>query len=336
MSTAPRAGILAGGNWTIDNVKMIDRFPNEGTLANIRSQCLSNGGAPYNVLRDLAQLQPGWPLQAVGLIGNDDYGQHIIDDCRRHGIDTTLLRFTDQSPTSYTDVMTVPQKGTRTFFHARGANALLTPEAFPVETIPARICHIGYLLLLDRLDEPDEQYGTTMGRLFDRLIRNDILTSLDVVSEHPARLQKLLLPTLPFVDYLIINEWEAANSVGRTVRNTGGSIDVRMLEEVARELLGYGVRRQVIIHAPEGGLALTHSEKLWQPSLRLPPDFIAATAGAGDAFCAGVLYALHEGWDNARMLNFGHALAAASLRSTTCSDGIKSLEETMELSTRLR
>ena len=119
-----RSGLLAGGNWIVDQVKMIDVYPQPEQLANIGSQAQGTGGAPYNVFIDLAKLGVSFPLFAAGLVGKDAFGQFILDDCRKHKIDTRFLRATASAPTSYTDVMTEMNGGRRTFFHHRGANAL--------------------------------------------------------------------------------------------------------------------------------------------------------------------------------------------------------------------
>ena len=123
-SSSGRRGIVAGGNWIIDQVKLIDVYPEREQLANIRSQYQGTGGAPYNVLIDLAKLGAAFPLVGAGLVGRDSLGQAILDDCKRNKIDTRYLRTTAEAPTSYTDVMTEQYNGRRTFFHARGANAL--------------------------------------------------------------------------------------------------------------------------------------------------------------------------------------------------------------------
>ena len=82
-----RRGMLAGGNWIIDQVKMIDVYPKHETLANIHGQSQGSGGSPYNVLLDLAKMGADFPLQGAGLVGKDALGQYILDDCRRNGID---------------------------------------------------------------------------------------------------------------------------------------------------------------------------------------------------------------------------------------------------------
>ena len=65
--TNHRAGLLAAGNWIIDHVKIIDRFPEQDTLASILSRSRGTGGSPYNVLVGLAKLGAAFPLEAVAL-----------------------------------------------------------------------------------------------------------------------------------------------------------------------------------------------------------------------------------------------------------------------------
>src|SRR5580704_18139491 len=163
-STA-RSGLMAGGNWIIDQVKLIDVYPQREQLANIRGQSQGTGGAPYNVLIDLARMGVSFPLIAAGLVGDDALGREILSDCRRHKIDTRHLHVSKQAPTSYTDVMTELSGGHRTFFHARGANALWRGEDLNFKKSRARIFHLGYLLLLDALDESDAAFGTKAARL---------------------------------------------------------------------------------------------------------------------------------------------------------------------------
>ena len=105
-TTNARSGLLAGGNWIIDLVKMIDVYPQPEQLTNIRSQSQGTGGAPYNVLIDLARSGTPFPLFAAGLVGQDALGEHILATCRQYKIDVQHLGTTPKAPTSYTDVMT--------------------------------------------------------------------------------------------------------------------------------------------------------------------------------------------------------------------------------------
>jgi len=330
-----RRGLLAGGNWIIDQVKIIDVYPQPEQLANIRSQSEGTGGAPYNVLVDLARAGAPFPLYGAGLVGRDALGAQIVADCKRHGIDTRHLGMTDQAPTSYTDVMTEASNGRRTFFHARGANALWRGSDLDFKAIKARLFHLGYLLLLDALDQPDKQYGTRAARLLAAAQAAGVKTSVDVVSEDSDRFVQIVTPALRHVDYCILNEIEAGKTAGFKIRQPDGQVDPVALRHAAGALLQGGVREIVVIHFPEGAFARTRrGDDFWQPSLKLPADYIAGTAGAGDAFCAGVLWGLHEGWEIQRALLTGVCLAAASLAHETCTAGVKSLKHALALAKR--
>ncbi|MHB8519404.1 MAG: carbohydrate kinase family protein [Limisphaerales bacterium] len=336
-SVTPRSGILAGGNWIIDQVKLIDVYPQREQLANIRDQKQGTGGAPYNVLVDLAKLGVPFPLFAAGFVGKDALGELILEDCQRHKIDTRHLRAMPAASTSYTDVMTELTDGHRTFFHNRGANALWDGQDLDFSRIKARIFHLGYLLLLDALDKPDKRFGTAAARLLSEAQAAGLKTCVDVVSEDSDRFAAIVTPALKFVDYCILNEIEAGKTAGFKIRQPDGTLDTVALRHAAGALLQFGVRELVVIHFPEGGFARTRKgEDFWQSTLNLPPKYIAGKAGAGDAFCAGMLVGLHEGWDLPRCLLTANCAAAASLSDPTCTGGIKPMDATLALARKYR
>ncbi len=331
-SSSAHRGLLAGGNWIIDRVKLIDSYPPPEQLASILAESTGTGGGPYNVLMDLAQSGAAFPLLAAGLVGQDANGAQILAHCRRQKIDVRYLNQTPKAVTSYTDVMTERASGRRTFFHARGANALWAGANLDFKKIKARIFHLGYLLLLDALDVSDAKHGTRAGSLLAAAQSAGLKTSVDVVSEDSNRFPTLVAPVLKFVDYCILNEIEAGKTTGFKVRTADGRLDTVALRHAAGALLQMGVRELVVIHFPEGALARNRrGDDVWQPSLKLPAKHIAGTAGAGDAFCAGVLWGLHEGWELSRSLRTGVCLAAASLSDPTCTAGVKSLATSLAL-----
>jgi sugar/nucleoside kinase (ribokinase family) len=322
-----RSGILAGGNWIVDKLKFIDTYPRQDALANIRSEAISNGGSPFNILADLGRMRAPFPLAAAGLIGRDAEGNWIRDECKRHGIDTAQLHAHETARTSYTDVMTVQSTGRRTFFHQRGANAFFDAEHMDFGTSSARIFHLGYLLLLDRLDSPDAEFGTVAARVLHRAKQAGFKTSVDVVSEDGRRFERIVTPSLPHVDYCILNEFEIERTTGVATRPEG-EIDLAAIKAASTRLLDAGVAEWVIVHFPEGASALGRDGAFFlQGSLRVPQSEIVSTVGAGDAFAAGVLYGLHEGLPIGTTLQTGVCVAAACLRGSGASDAIKPLAD---------
>ncbi|MCX7020467.1 MAG: carbohydrate kinase family protein [bacterium] len=329
-----RRGIAAGGNWIIDHVKLIEELPPEEQLTTIISESRGTGGAPYNVLVNLATLDPALPLEAIGIVGNDDDGQHIIDHLASLNIDARQVRKTSDAPTSHTDVMTVQSTGRRTFFHNPGANALFGPASINLNTLKCSILHLGYLLLLKSLDEPDPEFN---GRprwigVLGRARAAGMLTSLDMVTLLGPRIRNIVKPVLPYADYFVLNELEASGLTSIPARDNSGRLIRDNLRRMAASMLDMGVQRLVVIHAPEAALWLSAAgSDCYMPSLDVPKQWIKGTAGAGDAFCAGILYGLHQGWAPQRCLELAAANAAMSLSDPTCTGGLKSLGETMKL-----
>ena len=326
-----RKGIVAGGNWLVDHVKMIDVWPPQDALATISTQSDGNGGGPYNVTKDLAKLVCGFPLEGVGLIGHDADGEKILQDCKAHGIDATAIHQTADAPTSYTDVMTVAGTGRRTFFHQHGANALLDIQHFNLAATRARIFYLGYMCLLKKLDALDAGGRTKASRLFEQAGELGIVTVADLVSVEGGEFAAIVNPSLPCLDYLFLNEFELARLVSREAGTRP-----EQLEEQARGILQRGVRKAVIVHLPEGALCVPKDlPAILQPAVRFPAKMIIGTAGAGDAFSSGFLLGLHEGWAYQQCLELGVCAAAASLRDATCSAAIEPWQDCLALGRKL-
>jgi sugar/nucleoside kinase (ribokinase family) len=322
MTTAQRRGIVAGGNWIIDHVKMIDKYPDQDTLASILGESRGTGGAPFNVLVDLSKMKATFPLGGIGLVGDDEDGRWILETCAAGGIDASRIRTTPEAGTSYTDVMTVRSTGRRTFFHSHGANSLLDESDFRLEDCGARILHLGYLLLLDRMDAVGPDGTTGASRMLQRARAQGIRTSVDVVSEHGDRFPTVVTPSLPHTDYLIVNELEASKSTGIVVQRDG-VLDFALVSRAAARLLELGVNEWVVVHAPEGALARHKDGTVHvHGSVAMPPEKVVGTAGAGDAFAAGTLLGLHEGWPMPECLRMGACAAATSLQHPTCTGGV--------------
>lgn len=323
-----RKGIIAAGNMLVDHVHQIRQWPERGWLVEIVHSERATGGAPLNVLLTLAKMHAGLPLQAVGLIGEDNDGDYITAMLDQYHINRQLVQRTSSAPTSMTQVMT-DAEGQRTFFHSPGANRLLDLPAFEPLDAPLKIFHLGYLLLLESLDRPDEVYGTRSARLLAQMRERGYEVSLDLVSRKgDPRYRPLVLPALKHLDYLTINELEASEFSGLEIRLPNGEPHVANIARAASALLDAGVRQRVVIHCPEGAWGVSRTEAgRWVPSWRLPPEEIIGSVGAGDAFCAGLLYGSHERWPLTASLQLAHACARASLQAANAIDGAKTLPE---------
>src|SRR5256885_1258681 len=139
------------------------------------------------MLINLTRSNTPFPLFNTGLIKKDSLKKQILESCQTNKIDAHHIARTSKAQTSYTNVMTEQGHRRRTFFHARGTNALWNGDDLNFEKSKARIFHIGYLLLLNTLDQPNSKFGTKATHLLTQTQATDMKTSVDVVSEDSNR-----------------------------------------------------------------------------------------------------------------------------------------------------
>lgn len=321
-----RSGIIAAGNWVVDKVKNIDRWPEEGELCNIASETIGGGGGPCNVLFDLVVMDNKLDLFASGLLGCDKDGDWFLEEIKKRNIDSGYMKKSNSASSSYTDVMS--GGGKRTFFHCRGANSEFGSEHLEDVTAPTKIFYLAYLLLLDKMDSYDADYGTDGARALKMMKDRGYKTVVDFVSDAGEKFNKVIPPSLPYIDCLVINEVEAGHCLGKAIRDANGDVNWANLEEATTHLLDKGVNELVVIHLPEGAIARKKSgEMIYEPSCYIKKKDIVGSTGAGDAFCAGILYALHEEYNLKDMLQLAAASSYFNLLSPTASDGAVSLDK---------
>ena len=332
-----KKGIAVAGNMIVDVLYPILGIPKPGELTTITDGISrSSGGALCNVIVDLARLDPNLPLTALGRLGEDAEGDFVLEKLRAHAnIDVSNVR--REGMTSFTAVMADTVTKQRTFFHYRGANARFCEVDIDWDSVDAEILHIGYILLLDALDEPDGAYGTKLARLLHMAQERGIRTSIDVVSEAGDRFRRIVPPALRYTDYCVINEVEAEASTGVPLRGSDGTLLVENLPEALCKLKELGVWHWAVIHSPEGGFGLDESGSyVALKSLRLPERYIKGTVGAGDAFCAGVLCSAYHGWTLKAAIELGIAAAACSLSESGATEGVRSVSKAMEFYRRIK
>ena len=324
-----RKGIIGAGNLIVDKIKVIDRWPGEGNLCNIRSTVSSAGGGPCNVLFDIAAADPSIPLYIAGRIGNDDDGAYLLRTIAEHGVDSSNLIRSATAPTSYTDVMS--GDGKRTFFHCRGASAEFSADDVMKIDAPAKFFYLAYLLLLDSLDAMDANGEPEAKRALHALREKGYQTVVDFVSEAPDKFRRTVLPVLPEIDILIVNELEGACCSGIEARSADGKLLAGNLPAIVDFLFEHGIRDTVVIHFPEGAVGKRRNGKyFYTPSCHIDKKDIVGSNGAGDAFAAGVMYALHENWELEQALKLGSAFSNFILRSVTTTEGAVSLQTMLD------
>ena len=182
--------------------------------------------------------------------------------------------------------------------------------------------------VLETLDRRGSDGKTGASRLLSRALDAGFHTVVDLVSVHMGNFREVVLPSLPVIDTLFLNELEAGALLDRSLRED----DSAGLMAAAAAVLELGVRCRAIVHSACGAVvAASDGKSAKHGSLRLPSSEVKGAAGAGDAFAAGVLLGLHQGRNLEECLSFGACSAAGCLTHPTTSGGVKTLELSLEL-----
>ena len=307
------AGIAVAGSILVDKINEISAYPAVGELTQIRSVKRAVGGCVPNVAIDLKTLSPETDIYAIGKVGADDEKAFLLQELGSRGIDLTGIRVSREERTSFTEVMSIVG-GQRTFFTYPGASADFGLSDINFENFAADMLHLGYFLLLDKVDNGDGE------KILEKAKSQGIKTSIDLVSENSER-YKLVIPCLKYTDNVIINESEAGKIAG--IEPTREN-----LKAIAEKIMSYGIGERVIIHMPALSVCLSKSgEYTESPSYSLPAGFIKGTTGAGDAFCAGALLGIYLGKSDKEILEISAKAAVGALSAADAVSGMKSLSE---------
>lgn len=317
-----RSGIVLSGTVILDIVHMVDHWPEQESVAFIERTEYGAGGPPQNAAAGLKKLKAPFPITLQGVIGDDAYADIFIGESKAQGLSSTNLTRKPNSFTSNTQVMTTIANGRRTFFHKPGVNASLTPDMLLPRDRNAKIFYVGSPGIAKTMDKGD--YWTEVMR---EAKERGYMTALELVPLETKILATLVPPILPEVDICVVNDHEAQGVTGFAVTD-GQHLDWRKAERACGRLLDMGVVQVAAIHHPDGAVALTRSgEWVHAPAVNVPKEDIVGTVGAGDAFYAGFLLGVHEGWPLGDCLALANAAAATSLHSATTSSSIRPWQE---------
>ena len=262
------------------------------------------GGAPCNVLAMLTKL--GMKTAFIGKIGKDMFGTQLETALKEVGIDTKGLKKDAKVHTTLAFVHTM-EDGDRefSFYRNPGADMMLAADELAEDIIKdTRIFHYGSLSMTD---EPcrtatkeairmAEEAGAILS--FDPNLREPLWGSLDEAREQ-------IRYGLEHCKILKISDNEIQWFTGKEDFDEG----IALLQET------YQIPLILLSMGKEGSRAYTKDLRVEAASFR--QENTIETTGAGDTFCACVLYyVLSHGWkayseaELREMLTFANAAAS--------------------------
>ena len=285
----------------------VDAIPAAGQVKLTDRFLLNVGGCAANTAVDLCRL--GKKVKVLGKVGDDLFGDFIVKDLKRSGVDSSRLSRSAQHPTSGTFILNVEGQDRR-YIHYFGANGDFSFADIDCSTLDGgRVLYLGGYLLMPRFGIED------LVRLFQEAKNRSMLTVLDVVVPSGVAVsQDEVGKMLQYTDLFLPNDDEAYALTGQK----------NAFEQAAR-LGSLNPDATIVITQGSRGALVRHKNKVLQSEIYPMPSIDGS--GAGDAFDAGFITGLLEGWPVEKTLQFASAVGASCTRSLGCTAGVFEFDE---------
>jgi len=253
------ADVFVVGSINQDFVLSVERRPKPGETVTDAQLSKGNGGKGANQAAAAALL--GADVTFLGRVGDDGFGDPLVEALADKGVDTRLIEASPDSSTG-TAFITVTPDGENEITVAPGANRLLTVEDVDAASGAIEQARV----LVAQMEIPPEV----------------VLHAVEVAARAGTRpLVNLAPPSdvpralLEKLDPVVVNEHEAAFLLGEKVEGLDGALDA------VPELLSLGPKSVVITLGENGAVFSEGGGTVHHPS---PKVEVVDTTGAGDAF----------------------------------------------------
>jgi sugar/nucleoside kinase (ribokinase family) len=304
---------------------------------------VSNTGVCLHIL--------GIKTMLMGKIGDDNFGQAIIDIFKRYSPDLVkgMIRVPGET-TSYSVVLNIPGRD-RTFLHCPGANDTFVAKDVAYDKVAkAPLFHLGYPPLMAKIREKD---GAELVKIYRKVKGLGVTTSLDMAMPDPdsasgkVNWQKVLRTVCPHVDIFLPSADELLFMIDRKHYGQGDNIDGAHVAKLGQALLDLGVAIAGVKLGARGIYVRTAGKKRLQAMGRLKPasldnwadrelwfpifqvkNFVGAT-GAGDTTIAGFLAALLRGLPIEEAGVAANLVGAMNVQAADALSALRSWEDTL-------
>lgn len=274
------------------------------------------GGSATNV--SVAGAKYGLNAAVITKVGNDPFGNYLIEELSRLGVDNRWVTKVDHLKTPVVFCEIFPPDDFPIYFYRE-------PKAPDLEIAPGE-------LDLDEISQAKIFWSTVTGlsqepsrsanlkALEARNRKAHTILDLDyraVFWSSPEAATAEVAKALELVTVAVGNKEECQVAVGETEPM-----------RAADALLERGVEIAIVKQGPKGVLAKTRSE-----TVEVPPHFVDVVngLGAGDSFGGALCYGLIQQWPLERILRFANIAGAIVASRLECSTAMPSFEEVQEV-----
>ncbi|MFH8107742.1 MAG: carbohydrate kinase [Candidatus Aenigmatarchaeota archaeon] len=273
---------------------LIDFIGGEGSLEETKTFEKCFGGAPGNLAIACSRL--GLKVAIISRVGNDAFGRFLLDTLKREGVDTSYIEIDEKHRTGLAFVSHIKE---RQFLFYRGAEMFIKGRE---DLDNFKYICFGSIPLITKTSRRAVLKAIKIGKKMRAKICFDPNIRLNLWKEDTLNWVRKILEK---VDLLLLTEEEAKIIFEERNLET-------LIENIRKKFELIGIKM-----GARGSMIIQGNKIVKMPAIRVK---VIDTTGAGDAWNAGLLFSLINGYDlitSAKIANICGALCVSKKGAIT-------------------
>ena len=296
--------IVGLGEIVIDWVTEIPHFPKPDEKVDALSENYFSGGVTANYLVATARL--GGNSGFIGAVGDDSYGDYLVEDFVKENVDFTCVKkiINKKTPVNF-------------IFLAQGEKTIIQSPHMQTTKIEIKDLSEDYIST-SKLLHTTVIHQEVTEKAVEIAKRNDVKISIDLESQIAVRGWSNLKNVLTNADILLPNK-EGAKFITNCSKP----------EKAAQNLVKKGIPIVIITLGHKGVLITTEEFQKAIPSYEVKN--VIDTTGAGDTFNGAFSLAYWiKGWDLEKSCKYANAAAALKIQKLGARPGMPNEKELID------
>lgn len=292
------------GNVTQDKLLHIDSRPELDDVAYVNGSIECMGGRGAIVALALGRL--GVSTSLITSMSNDSVARDYLELLQENNVDISSVAIDSNAESLFKVIVAISkeQENCISFFEPSNINFLATPSQ------------------LDTVNDSDIVYFSTHKRSFNETILSSIKNDSAKVIHNIS-------------SYFLQSKEYASLMLDRSNILIGNELEMRALLESTncsslQDLFNYSPNLETIYTTQGDAGSCIYSKDSTPCFVEAQDSESVSPVGAGDAYAAGVIYGIANGWSNIRCAEFASKVASISVGSVTSYPDLDVLDRLIE------
>lgn len=289
--------VVGLGYAALDYLGIVPRYPDLDEKMLMTEFIRQGGGITATAMATVGRL--GGRARYIGKVGDDDFGQFIVDELARDNVDTTRVAVSQGASSQFSFVVVDQQTGKRTIFWTSSGLSLEPEDIRREDVIAGKVLHL----------DAHYPHAALLAAEWANEAGIPVLMDAGTLREGSHEIAER-------TDYLIASALFARQYTG-----------LQDAESAARAMFAGRRKLAGVTMGEEGCVFVTEEGAFHQPAFEVD---VVDTTGAGDVFHGAFSFGLSRRWPVKEIAEFASAVAAIKCTKLGGRTGIPTFRQAIE------